>query len=102
MFNDLRNPLEETLTLQHLKAVLDAQEGQNASFFAPLHSSKEWTQINERIYYVIKAETHCHPSAISPFPGAATGVSHLFQPFVPLFVVFARLEPFFLLLRHIS
>ena len=29
--------------------------------------------MNERVYYVIKAETHCHPSAISPFPGAATG-----------------------------
>lgn len=77
-----------------MKAVLDAQEGQNASFFAPLHSSKEWTQINERTYYVIKAETHCHPSAISPFPGAATGVSYLFQPFVPLFVVLGGWKPF--------
>ena len=25
------------------------------------------------MYYVIKAETHNHPTAISPFPGAATG-----------------------------
>lgn len=61
------------LTLKCFKAVLDAQEGQNATFFAPLHLSKEWTQINERMYYVIKAESHNHPSAISPFPGAATG-----------------------------
>ena len=58
--------LKQTLTLTYLKAVLDAQEGQNASFFAPLHSSKEWTQINERMYYVIKAESHNHPTAISP------------------------------------
>ena len=35
--------------------------------------SKEWTQVNERVYYAIKAETHNHPTAISPFPGAATG-----------------------------
>lgn len=62
------------LTPKHLKAVLEAQEGQNATFFAPLNVSKEWTQINERVYYVIKAETHNHPSAISPFAGAATGV----------------------------
>lgn len=54
-------------------AVLEAQEDQNATFFAPLNESKEWTQINERVYYVIKAETHNHPSAISPFAGAATG-----------------------------
>lgn len=59
---------------QYLKAVLDAQEGQNASFFAPLHSTKDWTQMNERMYYVIKAESHNHPTAISPAAGAATGV----------------------------
>lgn len=46
------------LTLENFKAVLEAQEGQNASFLAPLHLSKEWTQINERVYYVVKAETH--------------------------------------------
>ncbi len=74
---------EETLTPNYVKAVLDAQEGQNASFFAPLHMSKEWTQINERMYYVIKAESHNHPTAISPFPGAATGVSSCFRRFSP-------------------
>ena len=42
-------------------AVLDAQEGQNGTFLSP--QSSEWTQINERIYYVIKAETHNHVSA---------------------------------------
>ena len=67
------------LTLKHLKAVLEAQDGQNASFLAPLHLSKEWTQINERVYFVVKAETHNHPTAISPYPGAATGVSYVFR-----------------------
>ena len=53
-------------------AVLDAQDGQGGTFFAP-QQNREWTQISERSYYVIKAETHNHPTAISPFPGAATG-----------------------------
>ena len=70
------------LTLEHSKAVLEAQEDQNASFFAPLHLSKEWTQVNERIYCVVKVETHNHPTAISPFPGAATGV-RIFWSFFP-------------------
>ena len=86
---------EETLTPKSVKAVLDAQEGQNASFFAPLHMSKEWTQINERMYYVIKAESHNHPTAISPFPGAATGVSSHLR-------IFALLNLLFWVARHVA
>ena len=56
-------------------AVLDAPEGQSGTFFSP-RQNREWTQTNESVYYVIKAETHNHPTAISPFPGAATGVRH--------------------------
>ena len=59
-------------SLVKLAAVLDAQDGQDASYLSP-QKSGEWTQINERVLYVIKAETHNHPTAISPFPGAATG-----------------------------
>ena len=29
--------------------------------------------LKEDGFYIIKAETHNHPTAISPYPGAATG-----------------------------
>ena len=48
-------------------------EGGNGSFLAPTHSTGEWTQIMERVHYLAKVETHNHPTAVSPFPGAATG-----------------------------
>ncbi len=64
-------------------AVLDAPEGQSATFFSP-QLNREWTQTKESVYYVIKAETHNHPTAISPFPGAATGVRHFQASFFSL------------------
>ena len=45
--------------------------GQDATYLSPQNG--RWTQINEKVYCVIKAETHNHPTAISPFEGAATG-----------------------------
>ncbi|MCJ1407316.1 hypothetical protein MMC19_001387 [Ptychographa xylographoides] len=51
-------------------AVLDGQPG---TFFAPGRSTGEWTQSKEPVDYLIKVETHNHPTAVSPFPGAATG-----------------------------
>ncbi|KAL8871240.1 MAG: hypothetical protein Q9174_002885, partial [Haloplaca sp. 1 TL-2023] len=50
-------------------AVLEGPEG---SLWAP-SASGEWTQIKEQVHYLIKVETHNHPTAVSPFPGAATG-----------------------------
>ncbi|KAL8980180.1 MAG: hypothetical protein Q9205_004667 [Flavoplaca limonia] len=51
-------------------AVLDGVKG---SFWAPSHSMGEWAPTNEQIFNVIKVETHNHPTAVSSFPGAATG-----------------------------
>ena len=34
---------------------------------------RQYRYQNEQVPYVIKVETHNHPTAISPFPGAATG-----------------------------
>ena len=45
----------------------------SASFLAPAHRNGEWVASIEPVYHVIKVETHNHPTAISPFPGAATG-----------------------------
>ncbi|KAI9767017.1 MAG: hypothetical protein M1840_005976 [Geoglossum simile] len=47
--------------------------GEIASFWAPNRSTGEWTQTKEQVHLVAKVETHNHPTAVSPFPGAATG-----------------------------
>lgn len=48
-------------------------EGPNATFWAPDYSTGSWRQTKEQVHFLIKVETHNHPTAISPFPGAATG-----------------------------
>ncbi|WFE68650.1 phosphoribosylformylglycinamidine synthase [Thiomicrospira sp. R3] len=47
--------------------------GPDATRFFPDASSAEYGYSNEPIHVQIKVETHNHPTAISPFPGAATG-----------------------------
>jgi phosphoribosylformylglycinamidine synthase len=48
-------------------------EGGNASFWAPNPTTGEWTQTKEVVHFLAKVETHNHPTAVSPYPGAATG-----------------------------
>ena len=48
-------------------------KGYPASWFLPEPSDGEYRQIAEPLHLVAKVETHNHPTAISPFPGAATG-----------------------------
>ena len=48
-------------------------EGEQGSFWAPDILTGQWTQSNETVHYLAKVETHNHPTAVSPFPGAATG-----------------------------
>ncbi|KAK7555194.1 phosphoribosylformylglycinamidine synthase [Phyllosticta citricarpa] len=48
-------------------------EGFNASHWGPNNASGEWMQTREQVHYLAKVETHNHPTAVSPFPGAATG-----------------------------
>ena len=48
-------------------------EGANASHWAPENSTGEWRQTKEMVHYLAKVETHNHPTAVSPYPGAATG-----------------------------
>jgi phosphoribosylformylglycinamidine synthase len=50
-------------------AVIEGSEG--ARFFAD--ADGVWHAHRETIPYAIKVETHNHPTAISPWPGAATG-----------------------------
>ena len=51
-------------------AVMQGYEG---SYWAPDNSSGEWKQTKEIVHYLGKVETHNHPTAVSPYPGAATG-----------------------------
>ncbi|KAH7311545.1 CobB/CobQ-like glutamine amidotransferase domain-containing protein [Stachybotrys elegans] len=51
-------------------AVLSGDEG---NFWAPDYATGSWRLTKEVVQPLIKVETHNHPTAISPFPGAATG-----------------------------
>jgi len=51
-------------------AVIEGSEGKR--FFAD-PADGVWREHAERIDYAIKVETHNHPTAIAPWPGAATG-----------------------------
>ena len=48
-------------------------EGPRAARFFPNPATRRYGATNERVDILMKVETHNHPTAISPFPGAATG-----------------------------
>lgn len=48
-------------------------DGDEGNFWAPDYSTGSWRLTKEVVQPLIKVETHNHPTAISPFPGAATG-----------------------------
>jgi phosphoribosylformylglycinamidine synthase len=47
--------------------------GRESERFFPQPDNSEYGYVNEAVGIQIKVETHNHPTAISPFPGAATG-----------------------------
>lgn len=49
-------------------------QGSDAYVYAPdMNDGNIWKSTKERVETLIKVETHNHPTAVSPFPGAATG-----------------------------
>ncbi len=48
-------------------------KGSMGTRFKPDPETGEYVPIREPIHMIMKVETHNHPTAISPFPGAATG-----------------------------
>lgn len=48
-------------------------EGAKAYVYTPLWEGKVWTATPEVVHTLAKVETHNHPTAVLPFPGAATG-----------------------------
>ncbi|KAI9828856.1 MAG: hypothetical protein M1826_005960 [Phylliscum demangeonii] len=47
--------------------------GPPATCWEPALATGEWTATKEEVHYLAKVETHNHPTAVSPYPGAATG-----------------------------
>lgn len=48
-------------------------EGPKGYLFTPDIKTHQWKSTPERVHTLVKVETHNHPTAVSPFPGAATG-----------------------------
>lgn len=48
-------------------------QGESANYWSPDYSTGTWKLTPEVVHILAKVETHNHPTAISPFPGAATG-----------------------------
>ena len=44
-------------------------EGMPGSFFSPKDLIGEWAESEEQVDYLVKVETHNHPTAVSPFQG---------------------------------
>ncbi|VAW50144.1 Phosphoribosylformylglycinamidine synthase, synthetase subunit / Phosphoribosylformylglycinamidine synthase, glutamine amidotransferase subunit, partial [hydrothermal vent metagenome] len=75
LFNMIRNTYES-----HSENVLSAYSDNSsviashtAKRFIPDGDSHQYNYHDEHIAILMKVETHNHPTAISPFPGAATG-----------------------------
>ncbi|EXJ91663.1 phosphoribosylformylglycinamidine synthase [Capronia epimyces CBS 606.96] len=48
-------------------------KGSDGSHWAPDDFTGQWKSTKEAVDILVKVETHNHPTAVSPFPGAATG-----------------------------
>ncbi len=75
LFKMIKNTFEQTpdYVLSAYKDNAAVMEGSKAGRFFPKPDSQEYQYHHEDIHVLMKVETHNHPTAISPFPGAATG-----------------------------
>lgn len=65
-----KNPQFTVSAYSDNAAVIEGSEGY---FFAPDIYTKKWKSEKEIVHILGKVETHNHPTAVSPYPGAATG-----------------------------
>jgi len=65
-----QNPQGTLVAYSDNSSVLVGSQGER---FFPNPESKQYQANEEAIHILCKVETHNHPTAISPFPGAATG-----------------------------
>ena len=69
--NTFKQSPEGVLSAYHDNA--SVVEGSAATKFFPNSNTQEYVYTEEAVHMLMKVETHNHPTAISPFPGAATG-----------------------------
>ncbi|WP_333607624.1 phosphoribosylformylglycinamidine synthase [Arsukibacterium sp.] len=75
LFKMIKNTYEQTpdFVLSAYKDNAAVMTGSTAGRFFPDHHTKQYGYSHEPIHILMKIETHNHPTAISPYPGAATG-----------------------------
>ena len=75
LFAMIRNTYQQTPQgiLSAYKDNASVIEGFDATRFMPNGEGHEYHYTHEPVHILMKVETHNHPTAISPFPGAATG-----------------------------
>jgi len=75
LFSMIRNTYQHNSEgiLSAYKDNCAVMEGFNASRFYPHPETGEYHYKSQDVHILMKVETHNHPTAISPFPGAATG-----------------------------
>lgn len=79
LFGMIKNTFKCTpdFVLSAYKDNAAVMEGSSAGRFFPApfgaENAGEYDYVNEPIHILMKVETHNHPTAISPYPGAATG-----------------------------
>ena len=76
LFGMIKNTYRSTEGKGVLSAYSDnaaVLEGNVAERFFPAADSQQYSFIEEPVHYLLKVETHNHPTAIAPFPGASTG-----------------------------
>ena len=75
LFKMIKNTFEKTpdYVLSAYKDNAAVMVGSKAGRFFPTPDAQEYQYHHEDIHVLMKVETHNHPTAISPFPGAATG-----------------------------
>ena len=75
LFGMIRNTHKKTpaATISAYSDNAAVLQGFQGSVWAPDHTSEQWKSTREIVHYLAKVETHNHPTAVSPYPGAATG-----------------------------
>lgn len=75
LFKMIKNTYEQTpdYVLSAYKDNAAVMTGSAAGRFFPVPGTGEYNYHHEDIHILMKVETHNHPTAISPYPGAATG-----------------------------
>lgn len=75
LFEMIRNTHKRTpdFTVSAYSDNAAVMQGVQAHFWAPDYSTGSWKLNKELLHVLAKVETHNHPTAIAPFPGAATG-----------------------------